>query len=286
MALTNFEKGRAWERAVGSIQEAILKADQKLERTDFTIDFNQRIVVEGVPHEIDVLVKTFPGAQYEAILIFECKNWRKPVGKEKVVNLSETVRAMGASRGFLVAKSLTKGAQAQMKQDCRLAYIPCTDEFLSPLDESQLMHVCHEPAQITLHVNFRGVSPSEHPSRLEWPVKASRLNGAPIDLQSLAMQQVERLVREDREKNFTKYQEEGTHWGDLALRTEFDCGELMIDNLDVEHIELLVRFFVNVQRHKVISKFELKNQGRVFSLEPLENIIAGKDIQVAIVQRV
>src|SRR5258708_36340170 len=113
----NKAKGTALEKAVRLIQETILKSDPKFAGTQFTIEHNKIERIAGVRHEIDVLVKTLPGSQYESKWIFECKNWDKPIGAKEVVSLAEKVKATGAARGFLVAREFTADAEAQANLD-------------------------------------------------------------------------------------------------------------------------------------------------------------------------
>src|SRR5204863_5895400 len=95
------QNGHALERAVRLIQEIILSLDPKLKGAECSIESNKIVNVSGVHHEIDVFVKTLPGSPYESTLIFECKDWKDPVGKNEVIILAEKVNAVGASRGFL-----------------------------------------------------------------------------------------------------------------------------------------------------------------------------------------
>src|SRR5258706_13406238 len=139
MSAESVAKGRALEYAVSLIQDCILRSEPKLGRNGFSIETNRVRVVEGVRHEIDVLAKTLPGSAYESSWIFECKNWNKPVSKNDVIVLAEKVRALAASKGFLVAKSFSKDAEAQVKLDSRLSLIQCTDEFQSALTELELI---------------------------------------------------------------------------------------------------------------------------------------------------
>src|SRR5260370_28947987 len=95
-------KGNALEKAVRLIQEAILSSDPSIAGTKFSIEVNKTVTVSGVRHEIDVLVTTVPGSSYASTHLFECKNWAKPVGKNEVIVLTDKVKALNASRGFMV----------------------------------------------------------------------------------------------------------------------------------------------------------------------------------------
>ena len=65
-----------------------------------------------------------------------------------------------------------------------------------------------------------------------------------------------------------------------------DPGALLINGAQVENMTLEVHFFVNVERQKLISKFELKDQGRCYSFAPIEQIAPGKKIEIDIVERI
>jgi hypothetical protein len=120
MSKDNAQKGRELENAVALIQRSILASDPKVKGTRFSIETKRVVIISGVRHEIDVLVKTLPGSNYESTWIFECKNWKKPVGKNDIIILAEKVGVIGAARGFLVARSFSKDAVAQAKLDTRL----------------------------------------------------------------------------------------------------------------------------------------------------------------------
>jgi hypothetical protein len=116
MEKSNIDKGRALEQAVKFITETILSSTPELKGTSCSIETKVRDNSSGVLHEIDVLVKTHLNSDYEATWIFERKNWPKPVDKNEIIILAEKVEALQASRGFIVAKSLTTEAQAQIEK--------------------------------------------------------------------------------------------------------------------------------------------------------------------------
>jgi hypothetical protein len=280
----NVEKGRALERAVRFIQETILKSDPKLSGLEFSIETNK--VLTGVRHEIDVLVKTLPNSFYEATWIFECKNWKSPVGKNEVIILAEKVDVLRANRGFLVAKTFTRDAEEQLNRDNRLSFIECTDDFLSPLNSLELVHTVHEPQNVEVRIKERGVPHAEHPGTLDWKGKICRVNNRPMDFPLFLKQQIDGILFRDQKENSAKYQLEGTYSGERAELIEFDAGEFLIEEMEVEHMVLIVRFTVIIRRRKVFSKFELKGHGRTFSFEPIEDFIPGKQLQIDIVQRI
>jgi hypothetical protein len=135
----NLNKGRALEKAVGIFQEIIIESDPRLKVADCSVETTKVVTVAGVRHEIDVLVKTLGSSAYESTCVFECKNWKKPVSKNDVIILGAKVQALSANRGYLVAKTFSKDAEAQAKHDPRLSLVPCTEEFESVLNTLELL---------------------------------------------------------------------------------------------------------------------------------------------------
>ena len=285
MSTKHINKGRALEQAVKLIQETILKSSPNLKGTDFTIETNVRDTSSGVLHEIDVLVKTHPGTDYEASWVFECKNWSTAVDKNEVIILAEKVEALGASRGFIVANNLTSHAQAQLEQKKRLEFIRCTEDFLSPLTHIEIIHSVTELLPIVLQIKDRNLPPSPDLRLLTLNNLDCRLNRQPIDFLSYIKPHVDDLIRENAKENRTKYMNSGTHWGELSVQMSFSNGELMIGQMDVEYIVIPLQFFVEIRRKKLLSKFELEGRGRAYSFEPIENFINGQQLEIHMVQR-
>lgn len=184
-------KGRSLERAVKFLQQTILQSDPKLCGTKFTVESNKVLVVFGVRHEIDVLVTTVPGSPYQASWIFECKNWRKIVGKNEVIILAKKVAAIGANRGFLVAKRISKDAAAQIKLEDRLRFVPCADEFLSPLNTLELICTTHEILPTSVGIKERGVAAREQPRELDWRNQSCRFQSRPMKVASFLKQEID-----------------------------------------------------------------------------------------------
>jgi hypothetical protein len=274
MSAKNNQKGKVLERAVKLIQEAVLKSDPKLKGISFSIETNKTIKVADVRHEIDVFVKTLPNSSYESTWIFECKNWSEPVGKNQVIYLTEKVKVVGATKGFLVAKEFTKDARAQANTDQRLGLITCADDFLSPLS-FQLQHSVTEPTSIKVNLRRRGVPLNDIPVNLDWKNEKSYLNKNLVNLESFFNTKVEELIHENHRQNVVRYRFEGTHWGKHEKCIEFTNDELVIGDFDVETATVVVEFTVTIRNQKLISKFELQDQGQIFSFEPFEDDVSG-----------
>jgi len=251
----------------------------------FSIEFNKIVTTAGVRHEIDVLVKTLPDSPYESVWIFECKNWKRTVGKNEPIIFAEKVNAINANRGIIVARKLSPSAKAQLKLDSRLSFVECTDEFLSRLNNVEAVCVSHEVLPLKIRIRQRGVAPTDHPSEFEWREKPCLLNNKPQDFLSFVGHRVDELVARDAKENFGRYLFEGTHWSQQANLVVFGNGEFCVGDVELEDMLVTAQFLIEVRRRKIISKFELKGQGRAFSFEPIENVIPGKSITIELVEK-
>ena len=106
-------KGNELEDAVRAIESHILKSAPNFSEGTFKIESKRVVTSGGVKHEIDIYVTASLAAGYEAIFIFECKNWEAKVGKNELIIFSEKISAVRAQKGFFVAKSYTRDAEAQ-----------------------------------------------------------------------------------------------------------------------------------------------------------------------------
>ncbi len=276
-------KGRALEQAVKFIQETILESSPNLKGSDFTIETNVRDTSSGVLHEIDVLVTTQPNTDYETKIIFECKNWSKPVDKNEITILADKVEALQATKGFIVAKSLTSHAQAQLEQKKRLEFIRCSENFLSPITNIEIIYSATELLPIVLQIKDRNVPPNTQ--SLDLNKVDCWLNGQTSDLAAYVNQQVKELIRDNAKDNRVQYMNCGTHWGQASMQMSFSKGELIIGQMDVEYILIPLQFFVEIRRKKLLSKFELEGRGRAYSFEPIENFENGQPLEIHMVQR-
>lgn len=278
-------KGRSLETAVRFIQEAILEADPRFRGTRCTIESNKIERVNGVRHEIDVLVKTHPDSVYSATWIFECKNWEKPVGKVEVIHLAEKVEALAASGGFLVAKEVTSDAAAQLQLKPRLKHLRCTEDFLSPLSSAELIYFDQEVLAPSVVVTWRGGKPANQPSISDATKLACVLNDRPIDFIAFIEKQIDEIADETRKENHLRLRNEGTHWVEGGRGIDFAPTEFTIEGVDVESIAIPLRSFVTSKRRKLVSRFELQGQGQVFAFEPIERDDGHQPIEIHIVTR-
>ena len=152
------EKGDALEAAVAAIERHILGTSPRLSEKTFLIESKKRIFVNGVHHEIDIFVTIDPGGGYKSVFIFECKNWEDAVNKNEIVIFAEKVAAAQAQRGFFVAKSFTKDADAAEKELLDFIDIIAGREGFAPGSKQYLNKILK---RLRLAANKEGASKAE-----------------------------------------------------------------------------------------------------------------------------
>lgn len=116
-------RGFLLEGIVSQLEGFILRQSPVLAEHAFKMERNKIICVEGVHHEIDLYVTVDAAEGYTSIHIFECKNWKRPVGKNEIVEFAEKIRAVQAARGTIVARGFTSDATAQARKEPRIGLL-------------------------------------------------------------------------------------------------------------------------------------------------------------------
>ncbi|HEU0048898.1 MAG TPA: restriction endonuclease [Nitrososphaera sp.] len=285
MHSTSTKKGAALEAAVRRIIETCLESDPKTKGLEFTVETNVRDMSSGVLHEIDLLVKTRPDSEHEATFLYECKNWNKPVGKNEVMVLAKKVDALRANRGFLVAKSLSKQAEKQLELEKRLRFLRCAEDFLSPFNTAEVIHISQEVLPTTVVVNWRDAA-LKNPAKLDPEKSRCRFNNEPEALLSTFIRsRIDEIAASVRSEHHARFQNEGTHWGQTVKEISFSRNQFLVDGIEVESITVPFFCFVTCERRKIISNFELEGQGQVFAFEPITGDNAEKPLEIHVVTR-
>jgi hypothetical protein len=262
------EKGDALEEAVRAIETAIIRSFPGYSESAFRIEGKKILSVSGVHHEIDLHVTAAMGPGYEAIFVFECKNWQEKVGKNEIVVFTEKVRAANAQRGFFVAKSYTADAVAQADQDRRVELL-----LAAELDPSAVM----VPAGF--HSIFLGETNGGVAIRVKGaaadavavPIDLARasflLDGESSDLKAHVNAWVDR-ARHARCDHFPSgLVAEGIHVLEFSDERNFNEGQAVVNAQAVSVMTLKGTVQVQVSKAVVVSAFEVASRGRVITVQ-------------------
>ena len=277
------QKGIALERATAFIQETLLKKDPRFSKANFTIETRKILTVKGVPYELDVLVTPTEQSMYLGKVVFECKDWARPVDKKEVVILADKVDVVGASLGILVARSITKGAEALLEQKPRLRYVQCSDDFQNPV-QMEFVHTWHDFFPLNISFFERNVPLKDIPEMLDHEKITCILDGKRIEFAAYTDNVLKQILERDRQQNNLRYQTDSVHWRQEVFEIKYGMGEFAIDDRRIEKMQFGVTYWVEVRRQRIMSKFELEKQGRVYFFEPIVDSVTGDEHTIEIVQ--
>jgi len=277
------QKGEALERATAFIHETLLKNDPKFKTANFTVETRKILVKNKVPYEVDVLVTPTDESPYLGQVIFECKDWKRPVQRAQLSELDIKVEALGAAKGIMVARHITEGARALLEQKPRLSFVPCTDDFESPF-HMEFVHTWHEFFPLNIALFERNVTPKDVPDTLDHEQMTCSMDGNPIDFAKYIDGKLNRIVKKDGEQNRNRYQSDSMHWRQECFEVGYSEGGFLINGRDIQKMQFRVTYWVEVRRQKIISKFELEKQGRVYFFEPIVDSKTGDKHEIEIVQ--
>lgn len=262
-------KGDALEGAVHAIEKAILGSNPELNEKTFTIEGKKHVSIGDVRHEIDVYVEVDLGKGYKSTFIFECKNWKKPVGKNELIIFSEKIDALQAQKGFFVAKSYTRDAKAQAKKDQRVTLLLATDfnvdDTLTPFNFHYLVQG-QTKARIEIVARHRSSSGPGEPIELDGA--SVTLRGGDINFKRYVYEWLSELYTE-RTSTFLWGNSEGAYELEAKAERVFEVNELIVDSIDVGKVNLFAKFSVRIIRPPVVSHFEVSTRGRFCSFAPV-----------------
>lgn len=294
--LTPKEKGDRLEQAVLWIEKTILSSSPELQKNKFNIEPKKRFVVEGVTHEVDVYVEVDHGDGYVSKFLFECKNWKDPVGKNEIIIFSEKIDALVAQKGFFVAKTFAKDAIAQIKKDTRIEKVTVTeiesiahnvlqeeiDSFTSGIG---FQFLSHENLRVSIIFTQRG-SGKPRPGK-------DRDSYTEVAVYHGIENTIDEISKDWQQETWDIIKEkvDATEWDsdprDFVAEKEFqfEPGELVADGKDIASVIIEIKVIYRVTRPpmKIATAFSVEDRGRAIVLEPWE--IAGKKIILTHVRR-
>ena len=262
-------KGRQMEDAVHAIEQVILQSSPTLHDKSFTIEARKRINSDGVHHEIDIFVTVEIAKAYLSTFIFECKNWEDAVGKNEVIIFSAKIADTGAQRGFFVAKSFTKDAEAQAQKDPRITLLTATEHDPATTIMPESFHLT-APASLRPTVTFRVAGSSgKNLTPLDVHGRRARINGQEVLLTDYLDAWIKELY-EDRLLHFWTWRlPGGVHPMTTSGERSFSPGEFTIDDQEMELVQIDLDSGVRVIYPTVLFHYEVSTRGRVIRLAPV-----------------
>jgi Restriction endonuclease len=265
---TTSAKGDALEEAVRAIETAIVRSFPGYSESAFRIQGKRILFVSGVHHEIDLFVTAAMGPGYEAVFVFECKNWQDKVGKNEIVVFSEKVKAANAQRGFFVAKSFTADAVAQAAQDRRLELL-----LAAELDPSAVMvpagfhSIFLGETNAGVSIRMTGASSDAVALPIDLDAASFSLGSESANLKTYVNAWVDK-ARHARCDHFPSVlAAEGVHVLEFNDARNFDEDRASVNDQPVSIMTLTGTVKVQVCKAVVVSAFEVASRGRVITVQ-------------------
>jgi hypothetical protein len=269
MAPTLQQKGDALENAVRGIENLLLSLSPSLQQETYKIESKKIISVGDVHHEIDVFISVDLGSGYKSVFIFECKNWKDPVGKNEVIVFSEKIGVCQAQWGCIVAKSFTSDAENQAKKDPRIKLFHATEHDVSLPAPFEFFIRLPRFTKVAVGLKARGSTSTNFTS-----VKFDEARVLLVGL-SLTMRELFELLGKpactvDLFNSMIDAVPEGTYGRTVRHERTFNAGELYVNEQDIGVAVFDVEYQVLVKRRAIISHFEIESRGRFLDFEPMQ----------------
>ncbi len=261
------EKGSVLELVVHTIEEAILSTFPEYQEDTFTIESRKIIRDDGVRHEIDLWVCVDRPKGYTSVFIFECKNWKKKVGKNEVIAFSAKIEAAQAQTGYLVAKAFTADAEAQCKKHTRMQLVPAKETVSPSIPIPNKMHGV-EPIDTQAGIRIHRRYKRREGRILDQTAASCQFNGENVNLTDYGRRQIETCIREEINAFPSDERTPGTYrLKDIKKVISYDKGELVVNGDDVEFLEVQVTGSVRVFLPRIISYWDIERRGRALIME-------------------
>ena len=257
--LTSQQKGNALESAVRAIETAILRQAAGYNEKTFRVEEKKRIKTkDGVPHEIDIWVTVDTAPGYTATFIFECKNWKKKVGKGELSVFADKITATQAQRGFLVAKALTRGALARLKSDQRMELLSVRELAIEevPIRVRMFYGVYSEifGREYIIDIDVHEQEKKSTTEAIDVNAAVLTISGEDRDFDAYLKEWTNEAVK-------TCPTTEGTH--PFQASRVFASGEVMLNGELVKRMTVAGRVRVSWVPGVLVSRFEVSSRGRV-----------------------
>ena len=253
MMITSRQKGDELERAVRAIELAVLRQSPSYHEKTVRIEGKKKFKSSaGVPHEVDIWVNVEVAAGYEATFIFECKNWKRKVGKKEAADFARKIDDAKAQRGFLVAATLTKGAEAIVNSDPRMEWLVARELSGDEVPErvKRFYGVFSETVEDLYHIIQKEDGAAE---AIDLKSAAFSIHGEPKDLVNYLREWTSQLMKPTRE---------GVHPFEAVRQYPPNAG-LILNGLPVKEISVSGKVRVSYIPGEVVSRFEVATRGRL-----------------------
>ncbi|TYQ23296.1 hypothetical protein PseudUWO311_23280 [Pseudanabaena sp. UWO311] len=277
------KKGNELEKAVELIERFIIETKPSLEKSTITFEPKKILIVDEIKHEIDLYVEIDLGHGYKSIVIFECKNWEKPVGKNEIIIFSEKIRVTQAQRGYIIAKKFGKYSIAQAKLDSRVELIRFSEIPFVPSALLNFHFIVPEIKHIDMFFRSNNLE-SNGLLKLDHQSLSVKLDGEFLDFLPYVEEKGKSIMEERLAREPTETLDPGIYNYDAEEDLDFEEGRLIVNESIIQGLKLSIKFSNTLIRPQIVSKFDVETRGRVIQFDNV-NIEQDSKIGVSFIYR-
>jgi hypothetical protein len=261
--------GKELENAVEQIEQFIFNSNPALTEAEIRLEKRKIIISNGTKHEIDIYAEINLGSGYNSTFIFECKDWSKPVGKNEIIVFIEKIKVTIAQKGFFIAKSFTKDAVAQAKNDNRLQLIYMDTDFAINHFPNLIVNSTHLNT-VTINALTDDNTFIERRS-LNTKETIIRHYGQESNFSDFFLPIVRPLALERIKNEPVKSMSIGEYPYSYSTVLDFSGKGILADDFELGKLNVTINFDLRISEAKILSKFDIKTRGRIVSFEPIES---------------
>ena len=262
------DKGRLLEEGVRAIERHLLSTEAAIADGDLTIESRKIVIEAGVRNEIDLHITLRRPHGYDAVFIFECKNWKDKVGKNELIVFSEKIKVSKAQRGFFMAPSFTDDARAQAALDQRVELVTATAKEIE-----DVQHVTNFSWMVVaipaMHVDLRSATSDTPPPTVNPSSAHATLDGRVINFDEYVRQWAATVADQRTSAPDARMDDDGQYRLEVVDTRELGAGRLVIDGHAYAYATLHADVVATVTTPTIRARVDVVGRGRALKLEPI-----------------
>jgi len=280
----NLIKGNRLEDAIEQIEKIIFKTTPSFREAEIKFEKKKIIIISGVRHEIDLFAEINQGKGYKATYIFECKNWKKPVGKNEIIIFEKKIELVSAQKGFFVARKFTRDASNFADKQKRIELIEVDTDFvgIKPFPNLQVQTIHHNKINVVLS-QYQKDKDAKLKRKIALDIKKDIVvfNGKELALQQFANNVAEKFLFAIIQKDKIKIIPNNLYTFPINELLNFKRKELYFKKIEIASIKIVAETEFASIRPGIITKFDVKSRGRVINFETVKMKTGKLDISMA-----
>ncbi len=246
-----------------SVLENILKSNTKncSRNSKRIVTLNEHFTVNEIQFEIDVVTRTKTQDGSEEIELYECKDWKDPVGPKEVSWLKDKVDLLKAKHGYLVASKFSKSTVAYCKRfDSVSLQRLSKDKLTNTNAEIKVFSATAAWSPLTIHALWK--DKTSNPSSTFNPENCSfSISGKPTNLVSYLESQLDDIYKETVQEEKGRLSLGGFHSIPINVEITEPTKRLYLDGHELRALYLSTTLLYEPAECKLTQVWDIEKAG-------------------------